>query len=121
MAKFVKNEVEKCSIEKAEMDNYASQKKIVGCETNVEGVFLPQKIDSARSSSPQTDRSDDKKTNPKVDSTFTCSDESEICDMIAVPTRRGAGAIEIDIITALQHHRRPSETIPNPVLTFWHQ
>lgn len=80
VAKLVKKEVEMCFLEKAEVDRYQNvwSMAIVGQKAKAENGFLPQEMDSARSSSSPTDISDDKQMNPKAYSNFMFSDDSDI-------------------------------------------
>lgn len=77
VVKFVKNEVEKQSLEKVEIDQCrnVSNKVVIGGKTRAREKFAPQKIDLVRCPSPTKNRSDDSKTNPTVCSTFTSSHE----------------------------------------------
>lgn len=80
VAKFIKHELEKNSLEKAKMKERFNKLAESANEKNIkeEDGILTKKMDSVPSPSPSTETSDDKKSNTMAYSTSTSSDESDI-------------------------------------------
>lgn len=122
VAKYVRSEIKKRSLKKAEVDQYwkVSEKKTARHQKNAEDGFPTQRKDSVRSASRPTDISDDKK-NQQMYSTFTFSDVSDIrhndCHLCKENNSRHWSYGHY----CFQTPRHTSEFVPNPDSKFWYQ